>query len=124
MSNAEQLWITIGSCYCNYDYAKIEWKNINMVCGRYKNENPLVWITQYLLSTPINYTLTHFADQGVLDQINRYLAMPPSAVCWENVKPHLEQTPDGYRHRFGQKACEIALAKKQYSGNARGIKTV
>ena len=32
---------------------------------------------QYLLSTPINYTLTHFADHCEAfshDQINRYLA--------------------------------------------------
>ena len=41
---------------------------------------------QYLLSTPINYTLTHFADHSETfshDQINRYLAgtrLPP-AVC-------------------------------------------
>ena len=42
---------------------------------------------------------------------------------WENVKPHLEQTPNGYiifddtvldkRH-----AQKISLAQKQYSGNA------
>ena len=41
---------------------------------------------QYLLSTPINYTLTHFADHCEAfshDQINRYLAgsSPPPAVC-------------------------------------------
>lgn len=84
---------------------------------------------QYLLSTPINYTLTHFADHTQRfshDQINRYLAgdrLRPSAV-WEHVKSHLEQTPDGYiifddtvlDKRY---AKEIALAKRQYSGNAR-----
>ena len=85
---------------------------------------------QYLLSTPINYTLTHFADhceQFSHDQINRYLTgdrLRPRHV-WEAVKPHLEQTPEGYiifddtivdkRH-----AKKIALAKIQYSGNARG----
>ena len=85
---------------------------------------------QYLLSTPINYTLTHFADHSQRfshDQINRYLAndrLRPRHV-WEHVKSHLEQTPDGClifddtvldkRH-----AKEIALAKKQYSGNAGG----
>ena len=84
---------------------------------------------QYLLSTPINYTLTHFADhcdRFSHDQINRYLAgdrLRPRHV-WEAVKPHLKQTPEGYiifddtvvdkRH-----AKKIALAKKQYSGNAR-----
>ena len=83
---------------------------------------------QYLLTTPINWTLTHFADhceQFSHDQINRYLAedrLPPRYI-WESVKPHLEQTPNGYiifddtvldkRH-----ARKIALTQKQYSGNA------
>ena len=85
---------------------------------------------QYLLSTPINYTLTHFADhcdQFSHDQINRYLAggrLRPRYV-WQNVKSHLEQTPDGpvvfddtvLDKRYAKK---IALAKKQYSGNAHG----
>ena len=84
---------------------------------------------QYLLSTPINYTLTYFADHTQRfshDQINHYLAgdhLRPSVV-WEHVKSHLEQTPDGYiifddtvlNKRY---AKEIALAKRQYSGNAR-----
>ena len=84
---------------------------------------------QYRLSTPTNYTLTHFADHSQRfshDQIHRYLSgdpLRPSAV-WEHVKSHLEQTPDGYiifddtvlDKRY---AKEIALAKKQYSGNAR-----
>lgn len=54
---------------------------------------------QYLLSTPMNYTLTHFADHSqwfAHDQINRYLAndhLIPRHV-WEHVKSHLEQTPD------------------------------
>lgn len=83
---------------------------------------------QYLLSTPTNYTLTHFADHCERfshDQINRYLAgdrLPPRLV-WESVKSDLEQTPDGVvifddtlvdkRH-----ADNIELAKIQYSGNA------
>ena len=85
---------------------------------------------QYLLSTPLNYTLTHFADhceQFSHDQINRYLAgdkLRPRYV-WQNVKPHLEQTPEGYvvfddtvlDKRYAKK---IALAKKQYFGDARG----
>ena len=86
---------------------------------------------QYLLTTPFNYTLTHFADhceQFSHDQINRYLAgdrLPPRLV-WESVQPHLQQTPNGYiifddtildkRH-----AQKIALAQKQYSGNAHAI---
>ena len=46
---------------------------------------------QYLLSTPINYTLTHFADHSENfshDQINRYLAgdhLTPR-MLWEHVK--------------------------------------
>ena len=83
-----------------------------------------------LLSTPINYTLTHFADhceQFSHDKINRYLAgdrLRPRHV-WESVKLDLEQTAEGYiifddtvvDKRYAKK---IGLAKKQYSGNARG----
>ena len=86
---------------------------------------------QYLLSPPINYTLTHFADhcdQFSHDQINRYLAgerLRPRYVWKPNVKSHLEHTPDGHvvfddtvlDKRYAKK---IALAKKQYSGNAHG----
>ena len=56
---------------------------------------------QYLLSTPINYTLTHFADHCERfshDQINRYLAgdrLSPRTV-WEHVKDDVVQTGDGY----------------------------
>ena len=53
---------------------------------------------QYLLSTPINYTLTHFADhsQGFShDQINRYLAndrLRPRHV-WEQCQTTLRTDP-------------------------------
>ena len=86
---------------------------------------------QYLLSSPINYTLTHFADHSEdfsHDMINRYLAgdcIPPRLV-WENVKPHLVQVEEGYvifddtvldkKH-----ARHIELVRRQYSGNARGV---
>ena len=56
---------------------------------------------QYLFSTPINHTLTHFADHCERfshDQINQYLAgdrLRPHHV-WEHVKSHFKQTPDGY----------------------------
>ena len=86
---------------------------------------------QYLLSSPINYTLTHFADHSEdfsHDMINRYLAgdcIPPHLV-WENVKPHLVQVEEGYvifddtvldkKH-----ARHIELVRRQYSGNARGV---
>ena len=47
---------------------------------------------QYLLSTPINYTLTHFADHSENfshDQITRYLSgdrLTPR-MLWEHVNP-------------------------------------
>ncbi len=86
---------------------------------------------QYLLSTPTNYTLTHFADHCERfshDQINRYLAedrLPPRLV-WESVKPDLKQTPNGYvifddTTLDKEQAKKIALAKAQYSGNAHGV---
>ena len=41
---------------------------------------------QYLLSTPLNYTLTHFADHSETfsfhDQINRYLANDRDSLHW------------------------------------------
>ena len=86
---------------------------------------------QYLLSTPINYTLTHFADHSENfshDQITRYLSgdrLTPR-LLWEHVKSDLVADADGYLifddtvidKRYAKK---IALAKKQYSGNAGGI---
>ena len=86
---------------------------------------------QYLLSTPINYTLTHFADHSETfshDQINRYLAkdrLKPSHI-WQEVKSDVVQTPDGYiifdDTTLEKKHAEkIALAKHQYSGNARKV---
>ena len=56
---------------------------------------------QYLLSTPLNYTLTHFAEHSETfshDQINRYLAkdrLTPRQV-WEHVIPDIVETCDGY----------------------------
>ena len=86
---------------------------------------------QYLLSSPINYTLTHFADhrEGFShDMINRYLAgdrIPPRLI-WEHVKGHINMTQASYvlfddtvldkRH-----ARKIALVRRQYSGNAKGV---
>ena len=57
---------------------------------------------QYLLSSPLNDTLTHFADpsEGFShDMINRYLAgaripIPPRLV-WEHVKDPIALTPEG-----------------------------
>ena len=85
----------------------------------------------YLLSSPVNYTLTHFADHSAAfshDRINRYLAgdrLAPRLV-WEHVQPDLSVAPTGYvifddtvldkRH-----ARKIALARRQYSGHANGV---
>ena len=86
---------------------------------------------QYLLSSSLNYTLTHFADhsqQFSHDMINRYLAgdrIPPRLV-WENVKPDVVQTDAGYvlfddtvlDKRY---AHQMELVRRQYSGNAKGV---
>ena len=86
---------------------------------------------QYLLSSSLNYTLTHFADhseQFSHDMINRYLAgerIPPRLV-WEQVKPQVVQTEQGYvifddtvlDKRYAQ---QMALVRRQYSGNAKGV---
>ena len=54
---------------------------------------------QYLLSTPINYTLTHFAEHSESfshDQINRYLAgdrLTPRLI-WEHVKNNVVLDPE------------------------------
>lgn len=86
---------------------------------------------QYLLSSPIQYTLTHLADHSEAfshDMINRYLAgdrIPPRLV-WEYVQAHIDLTQDGYvlfddavldkRH-----ARKMALVRRQYSGNAHEV---
>ena len=86
---------------------------------------------QYLLSTPINYTLTHFAEHSESfshDQINRYLSedcLTPR-MLWEHVKNDVVLDPDGYLifddtvidKRYAKK---IALARRHYSGNTGGI---
>lgn len=86
---------------------------------------------QYLLSSQINYTLTHFADHSERfshDMINRYLAgdrIPPRLV-WENASPYIIPSEQGYvifddtvmdkRYSFN-----IELVRRQYSGNAHGV---
>lgn len=86
---------------------------------------------QYLLSSQINYTITHFADHTERfshDMINRYLAgdrITPRLV-WENVSPYIIPSEQGYvifddtvldkRYSFN-----IALVRRQYSGNAHGV---
>ncbi len=86
---------------------------------------------QYLLSTPLNYTLMHFADHSESfshAQINRYLAqdhLTPKQV-WKHVEPNILQTHEGYiifddTTVEKPSASEIALAKPQYSGSARKV---
>ena len=86
---------------------------------------------QYLLSSQINYTISHFADHSERfshDMINRYLygdRITPHLV-WENVSPYIIPSEDGYvifddtvldkRYSFN-----IALVRRQYSGNAHGV---
>ncbi|NJM39617.1 MAG: transposase [Anaerolineae bacterium] len=86
---------------------------------------------QYLLSTPSNYTLTHFGAHSreySHDQMNRYLQrdrLPPRLV-WENVRGQVEQSPNGVlifddvvvdkRH-----AQTMALVRPQWSGNAKAV---
>ena len=86
---------------------------------------------QYLLSSCLHYTLTHFADhsqQFTHDMINRYLALDriPPRLVWEHVKPHVVQTEGGYiifddtvlDKRYAQ---HMALVRRQYSGTAKGV---
>ena len=86
---------------------------------------------QYLLSTPINYTLTHFAEHSESfshDPIHRYLSEDPLTprMLWEHVKNDGVLDPDGYLifddtvldKRYAKK---IALAQRHDSGNAGGI---
>ena len=86
---------------------------------------------QYLLSSPKNYTLTHYADhvEGLShDRINRHLAhsrVRPRAL-WEQVKGEVVSSPNGFivfddtvldkRH-----SRSIEPVRSQYSGNAHGI---
>ncbi len=86
---------------------------------------------QYLLSSQINYTLTHFAEHSETlshDAINRYLAqeqLTPRLV-WENVQEQVVASADGYvlfddtvlDKRYAHK---IELVRRQYSGNVGGV---
>jgi hypothetical protein len=86
---------------------------------------------QYLLSSQINYTLTHFADHTDAfshDAVNLYLAedqITPRLV-WENVQGDVVQREECclvfddtvLDRRFSQK---IVLVRKQYSDNAHGV---
>jgi hypothetical protein len=86
---------------------------------------------QYLLVTPINHTITNFADHVEdmsHDAINRFLRdekMTPHLV-WDNVRDLIAATAAGcimfddtiIDKNFSHK---IELVRRQYSGNAHGI---
>lgn len=86
---------------------------------------------QYLLSTPNNYTLTHFGDHSPdysHDQMKRYLQtdrLPPRLV-WENVRAQVVQSPNGVMifddvvvdKRYAQ---QMDLVRAQWSGNAKAV---
>ena len=76
---------------------------------------------QYLLSTPINYTLTHFPEHSESfshDQINRYLAGDrlTRRMLWEHVKNDVVLDPDGYLI-FDDTVIDKRYAKKLHSPN-------
>lgn len=86
---------------------------------------------QYLLSSPINYTVTNLADHldGIShDRINRYLRgekLTPR-LLWDNVQLLLQPCSNAYllfddtvldkRH-----SASIELARRQYSGNEHRV---
>ncbi len=86
---------------------------------------------QYLLSSQINYTLTHLADHlqsWSHDTLNRYLGgekLTPR-LLWEQVRPLLGLHPDAYLifddtvldHRYGPR---IEGVRRQWSGNEKRV---
>lgn len=86
---------------------------------------------QFLLTSPVNYTLTYFADHvaGLShDRINRYLAKEnvTGEDLWRNVQESMVTDPSGYLlfddtvldKRYSSK---IETVYKQYSGNAHKV---
>ena len=86
---------------------------------------------QYLLSSPINYTVTNLADhleEISHDRINRYLRgeKVTPRLLWENVKSLLSPTPKAYLlfddtvldKRY---STSIELTRRQYSGNEHRV---
>jgi hypothetical protein len=86
---------------------------------------------QYLLSSPVNYTVTNLADhlEGIShDQVNRYLRgekLTPR-LLWDNVKSLLQVSKTGYLlfddtvldKRY---STSIDLTRRQYSGNEHRV---
>lgn len=86
---------------------------------------------QYLLTSPTNCTLTHFADhvEGMShDSINRFLRheqMTPRLV-WDSVRSQIEPHVEGcivFDDSVTDKnfSHKIELVRRQYSGNAHGV---
>jgi hypothetical protein len=86
---------------------------------------------QFLLSSQINYTITHFAEHSERfshDTINRYMAgehLPPRLV-WENVRGQIITSPNGFvifDDMVLDKAHsgKIELVRQQWSGNAKQV---
>lgn len=86
---------------------------------------------QFLLSSQLNFTLTHHADHHAYfshDAINRYLSGDKltSQLIFENVRSQIDFSPNGYVI-FDDSVLDknfstrIELVRRQYSGNAHGI---
>lgn len=86
---------------------------------------------QFLLSSQINYTITHFAEHAQRwshDTVNRYLRTEKITPCllWENVREEVILSEDGYL-LFDDTVLDknhsrhIELARKQYSGNEKRV---
>ena len=86
---------------------------------------------QFLLSSQINYTITHFAKHSEHfshDAINRYMAGEhhPPRLVWENVRGHIVTSPNGFvifDDMVLDKAHsgKIELVRQQWSGNAKQV---
>jgi Transposase DDE domain len=86
---------------------------------------------QYLLSSPINYTVTNLADHlnGIShDRINRYLRgekLTPR-LLWDNLKALVQPSADAYllfddTVLDKQYSSAIELTRRQYSGNEHRV---
>jgi hypothetical protein len=86
---------------------------------------------QFLLSSQVNFTLTHHADHHAYfshDAINRYLRGEKltSRLIWENVRSQVVSSANGFLvfddsildKNFSN---QIELVRRQYSGNAHAI---
>jgi Transposase DDE domain len=86
---------------------------------------------QYLLSSPINYTVTNLADHldGIShDRINRYLRgekLTPR-LLWDNLKAIIQTSDDAYllfddTVLDKQYSSAMELTRRQYSGNEHRV---